>query len=120
VVLEPTCPLIRLGKLAHLRRPVEQFYENGKGECGLDHFQGRSWEGLHRHLAKVLLANTFLMLRSLGHEFQTDSAAGGAFPPLRQLSLPDCHRQVLVLLFQNVVLWLIETEQINTFRPRRN
>jgi SRSO17 transposase len=42
------------------------------------------------------------------------------FPPARQLSLPACHRQVLVLLFQDVVLWLIETEQIKAFRPRRN
>ena len=42
--------LTRLVELAHLRWPVEQFYEDGKGECGLDHFQGRSWEGLHRHL----------------------------------------------------------------------
>jgi hypothetical protein len=31
-----------------------------------------------------------------------------------------CHRQVLVLLFQDVVLWLVETEQIKAFRPRRN
>jgi len=27
---------------------------------------------------------------------------------------------VLVLLFQDVVLWLIETEQVKAFRPRRN
>jgi len=37
--------LARLVELAHLRWPVEQFYEDAKGECGLDHFQGRSWDG---------------------------------------------------------------------------
>ncbi len=42
------------------------------------------------------------------------------FPPVRQISLPACHRLVLVLLFQDVVLWLIETEQVKAFRPRRN
>jgi hypothetical protein len=112
--------LKRLVELVHLRWPVEQFYEDGKGECGLDHFQGRSWESLHRHLALVMLAYTFLMLQSLGPEAQADPAVSEVFPPVRQISLPAYHWQVLILPFQNVVFWLIETEQIKTFRPRRN
>jgi len=107
-------------ELAHLRWPIEQFYEDAKGECGLDHFQGRSWDGLHRHLALVMLAYTFLMLQSLGQEVQTDPAPGAVFPPARQLSVSACHRQVLILLFQDVVLCLIKTEQIKAFHPRRN
>jgi len=74
-------PLSRLVGLAHLRWPVEQFYEDSKGECGFDHFQGRSWDGLHHHLALVMLAYTFLMLQSLGQEVQTDPVPGAAFPP---------------------------------------
>ncbi len=75
-------PLPRLVELAHLRWPVEQFYEDGKGECGLDHFQGRSWDGLHRHLALVMLAYTFLMLQSLTQRVQIEPVpAGTAFPP---------------------------------------
>ena len=81
-------PLPRLVELAHLRWPVEQFYEDGKGECGLDHFQGRSWEGLHRHLALVMLAYTFLMLHSLGQQVQTDLAPGAAFPPCAAIEPP--------------------------------
>ena len=73
--------LSRLVELAHLRWPIEQFYEDAKGECGFDHFQGRSWDGLHRHLAVVMLAYTFLMLQSLGQEIQTDPAQGASFPP---------------------------------------
>ena len=73
--------LSRLVELAHLRWPIEQFYEDAKGECGLDHFQGRSWEGLHRHLSLVMLTYTFLMLQSLGREIQRDPAAGGTFSP---------------------------------------
>jgi len=73
--------LSRLVELAHLRWPIEQFYEDAKGECGLDHFQGRSWDGLHRHLAVVMLAYTFLMLQSLGQEIQPDPAVGGIFSP---------------------------------------
>jgi hypothetical protein len=68
-------------ELAHLRWSVEQFYEDAKGECGFDHFQGRSWTGLHRHLALVMLAYSFLMLQSLGQELQCDPAASGTFFP---------------------------------------
>jgi SRSO17 transposase len=53
-------PLHRRVSLAHSRWPIEQFYEDAKGECGLDHYQGRRWDGLHRHLALVMLAYSFL------------------------------------------------------------
>jgi SRSO17 transposase len=52
--------LQRLVELAHSRWPIEPFYEDAKGECGLDHYQGRRWDGLHRHLALVMLASSFL------------------------------------------------------------
>jgi SRSO17 transposase len=52
-------PLQRLGELAHSRWPLEQCYEDAKGECGLDHSQGRRWDGRHRHLALVRLASSF-------------------------------------------------------------
>ena len=54
-------PLHRLVEVAHSRWPIEQFYEDAKGECGLDHYQGRRWDGLHRHLALVMLAYSFLV-----------------------------------------------------------
>jgi SRSO17 transposase len=59
--LPPETSLERLVLLAHARWVIEQFYEDAKQECGLDHFQGRSWNGLHRHLALVMLAYSFLM-----------------------------------------------------------
>jgi SRSO17 transposase len=49
-------PWPRLVELAHSRWPSEQFDEDAKGECGLDHDPGRRWEGRHRHLALVLRA----------------------------------------------------------------
>ena len=58
--LPEATPLHRLVELAHSRWPIEQFYEDAKGECGLDHYQGRRWDGLHRHLALVMLAYSFL------------------------------------------------------------
>jgi SRSO17 transposase len=74
-------PISRLVELAHLRWPIEQFYEDAKGECGLDQFQGRTWEGLHCHVALVMLAYTFLMLQSVEPESSTEPASGTAFTP---------------------------------------
>jgi SRSO17 transposase len=58
-------PLRRLVTLAHARWPIEQFYEDAKGECGLDDYQGRRYDGLHRHLALVLLTYSFLVTQRL-------------------------------------------------------
>lgn len=82
-VLPEDASLQRLVLLAHARWVIEQFYEDAKQECGLDHFQGRSWEGLHRHLALVMLAYSFLMLQRLTLPLPSDEA----FPPLRQAKL---------------------------------
>jgi len=73
--------LERLVLLAHARWVIEQFYEDAKQECGFDHFQGRGWQGLHRHLALVMLAYSFLMLSRLS--LPSDEA----FSPLRQAKL---------------------------------
>jgi SRSO17 transposase len=77
-VLPEGASLQRLVLLAHARWVIEQFYEDAKQECGLDHFQGRSWDGLHRHLALVMLAYSFLALQRL----QLPLPAGEVFPPL--------------------------------------
>jgi SRSO17 transposase len=70
--------LPRLVELAHARWTIEQFYEDAKGECGLDDYQGRRWDGLQRHLALVMLAYSFLAVQALA----TDAApADEAFPP---------------------------------------
>jgi SRSO17 transposase len=62
--LDAEVPLERLAALAHSRWAIEQFYEDAKGECGLGDYQGRRWDGLHRHLALVMVAYSFLMLES--------------------------------------------------------
>jgi len=71
-------PVLVLVQLAHSRWAVEQFYEESKGECGLDHYQGRRWDGLHRHLALVMLADSFLVLQRLAAWRESE----GGFPPL--------------------------------------
>jgi SRSO17 transposase len=82
-VLPTDTSLQRLVLLAHARWVIEQFYEDAKQECGFDHYQGRSWDGLHRHLALVMLAYSFLMLYRLTLPLPPDEA----FPPLRHAKL---------------------------------
>jgi SRSO17 transposase len=44
------------------RWQVERGYEQLKDELGLDHFEGRSWNGFHHHAALTFLAYGFLVL----------------------------------------------------------
>ena len=79
-------PLERLAALAHSRWAIEQFYEDAKGECGLGDYQGRRWDGLHRHLALVMVAYSFLMLHSsvTAGADSSSSSSEEAFSPLGQ------------------------------------
>jgi SRSO17 transposase len=76
-------PLERLAALAKSRWAIEQFYEDAKGECGLGDYQGRRWDGLHRHLALVMVAYSFLILHSsiLGED-SSHQEEEEAFSPL--------------------------------------
>jgi hypothetical protein len=46
--------------LAHHRWAIEQQYGELKDELGLDHFEGRSFVGWHRHVVLTALAYTWL------------------------------------------------------------
>jgi hypothetical protein len=45
------------------RPVVEQAHQQLKEELSLDHFEGRSWQGLHRHALMTMIAYTFLQHR---------------------------------------------------------
>ncbi len=44
------------------RWTVEQCFEEGKGEVGLDHYEVRSWQGWYRHITLCMLAHAFLVV----------------------------------------------------------
>lgn len=58
--LSPSIAAKRLVAITHERWAIEQHYRDLKQETALDHFEGRSYPGLHRHMALTALAYTFL------------------------------------------------------------
>jgi SRSO17 transposase len=67
-------PLQTLAGVAGCRWTVEQDFQCGKGECGLDEYETRGWVGWHHHTALSMLALWFLALqkRRLGEKTSSD------------------------------------------------
>jgi SRSO17 transposase len=55
-------PLVDLVALARSRWPIEQQYRELKDELGLDHFEGRRFQGWAHHVVLTAVALTFLQL----------------------------------------------------------
>ena len=56
----PDTPLEKLLCVAFGRWRIERCFEDGKGEVGLDHWEGRRWLGLKRHLILTTVSYLFL------------------------------------------------------------
>ena len=63
--LPPETKLRRLAAVVKARWICEQAHQQVKEELGLDHFEGRSWQGLHRHALMTMIAYAFLQHRRL-------------------------------------------------------
>ncbi|MCA1838314.1 MAG: IS701 family transposase [Actinobacteria bacterium] len=61
--LPATTALRTLVAFGKLRWRIERDYQELKGELGLDHFEGRTWNGFHHHVALCAAAHAFLALR---------------------------------------------------------
>jgi SRSO17 transposase len=54
-------PVETLRKMALMRWPIEQCFEECKSNLGMDHYEGRSWNLWHRHMAFVFIVHLFLL-----------------------------------------------------------
>lgn len=88
----------RMLRLSRGRWPIEQYFQRGKDDLGLDHYEGRSWRGFHHHLTMSAVAYLFVVVDYLrakknfrpdvGTGITTDAAINRAFARLLSL-LPD-------------------------------
>ena len=88
----------RILRLSRGRWPIEQYFQRGKDDLGLDHYEGRGWRGFHHHLTMSAVAYLFVVvdfLRSkknfrpdVGTGVASDAAIAGAFARLLSM-LPD-------------------------------
>jgi hypothetical protein len=69
----------------------EQAHQQLKEELGLDHFEGRSWTGLHRHALMTLVAFAFLQHQRLAAARRGKRALG----PPPQPSLPAIRASII-------------------------
>jgi SRSO17 transposase len=58
-------PVKQLASAIKARWVCEQAHQQLKEELGLDHFEGRSWQGLHRHCLMCMIALAFLQSQRL-------------------------------------------------------
>jgi SRSO17 transposase len=81
--------LQKLASLVHLRFRIEQDYGHLKDDLGLDHFEGRSWNGFHHHLALCSAAYAYLIARrGRFPPSAIDAGAGLEIPALPRDYLP--------------------------------
>ncbi|HTU01523.1 MAG TPA: IS701 family transposase [Candidatus Sulfotelmatobacter sp.] len=72
-------PLTALCRAATLRWPIEQCFQDGKSQVGMDHYEHRSWPAWHRHMLYVCLALHFLLRLRL--QFKQNAGPDAAASP---------------------------------------
>lgn len=77
-----------LVRVAGQRWLIEQSFETAKGECGLDHYEVRHWQGWYRHITLSMLAHAVLsVLRARG-----EKNSRRASEAQRTRTAPSAHR----------------------------
>jgi SRSO17 transposase len=66
--LPAAATLAELAAAIKARWVCEQAHQQMKEELGLDHFEGRSWAGLHHHVLLTMIAFAFLQHYRLSHQ----------------------------------------------------
>jgi SRSO17 transposase len=68
--------LSEMVKASTMRWPIEQCFQEGKGQVGMDCYEHRSWPAWHRHMTYVFLALHFMLRVRL--RFKKNSIVDGS------------------------------------------
>lgn len=74
----PETPLEELLVVAFSRWRIERCFEDQKGELGLDHYEGRRYQGLKRHL--ILTAVSYLFLSRVHQDLRGEKPRANRLP----------------------------------------
>lgn len=74
----PETPVPTLLRVAFSRWRVERCFEDQKGEVGLNHWEGRRWIGLKRHL--ILSTVSYLFLTRIRHRMREKKSGTDGLP----------------------------------------
>ncbi len=77
----PQTPTEVILPVAFSRWKVERCFEDGKQEVGLDHYEGRTWQGLIRHL--ILSSVSYLFLAKVHQEHRGGKSGVDGVPGTR-------------------------------------
>lgn len=58
---EPDVPLETMALVTGSRWPVEEFFEDAKGQLGMAHYEARSWTSWHHHMSLVALGHLYVV-----------------------------------------------------------
>jgi SRSO17 transposase len=83
----------RLVGLIKARWVCEQAHQQMKEELGLDHFEGRSWHGLHHHALMVMIALAFLQRLRLAEHRRRTGPGKNAAPRSGPAAIPEPARR---------------------------
>jgi SRSO17 transposase len=84
----PETPLVTMVEYAHRRHQVERFHQDAKTLLGWDQYQGRGWDGFHRHAILVMLAYSFLVEQEWQQRAQRGNPGRRAFSPSARSAAP--------------------------------
>jgi len=77
-------PFSQLIKASTMRWPIEQCFQEGKGQLGMDYYEHRSWPAWHRHMIYVFLALHFLLRMRLKFKKNSFADATASLPIARR------------------------------------
>src|SRR3546814_5866083 len=83
-----------LAATSKARLICEQAHQQLKEELGLDHFEGRSWVGLHRHALMTMIVYAFIQARRLNTAGRNKNSRGDD-ATTEHASYPNGHHEHL-------------------------